>query len=91
MAKTADNTVEDLDTAMRALRAAVRGIPFRAGSFRTTHHNLTRDVAFLMVQIDSARGATHQQIGPGWGARSRVLGRDRRAPRTTNTISGVNE
>jgi hypothetical protein len=55
MSKSVDNTVEDLDAAMRALRAAVRGIPFRAGSFRTTHHNLTRDVAFLMVQIDSAR------------------------------------
>ncbi len=57
MSKTVDNTVEDLDRAMRALRRAVRGIPFRAGSFRTTHHNLARDVAFLTVQIDSARGA----------------------------------
>ena len=57
MAKTVDNTVDDLDTAMRTLRKSVRGIPVRAGSFRTTHHNLTRDVAFLMVQIDSARGA----------------------------------
>ena len=56
MSKTVDNTVEDLDRAMRALRKAARGIPFRAGSFRTTHHNLTRDVAFLMVQVDSARG-----------------------------------
>ncbi len=57
MSKTVDNTVEDLDRAMRALRRAVRGIPFRAGSFRTTHHTLTRDVAFLTVQIDSTRGA----------------------------------
>ena len=55
MAKTVDNTVDDLDTAMRTLRKSVRGIPVRAGSFRTTHHNLTRDVAFLMVQIDSCQ------------------------------------
>jgi hypothetical protein len=37
----------------------MRGIPFRAGSFRTTHRNLARDVAFLMVQVDSARGTLH--------------------------------
>jgi hypothetical protein len=58
---TVDRTVEDLDRAMRGLRRAMRGIPLRAGSFRTTHHNLARDVAFLMVQIDSARGVLHNQ------------------------------
>jgi hypothetical protein len=58
---TVDRTVEDLDRAMRALRRAMRGIPLRAGSFRTTHHNLARDVAFLMVQIDSARGVLHNR------------------------------
>ena len=57
MAATVDRTVEDLDRAMRALRRTMRGIPFRSGSFRTTQHNLARDVAHLMVQIDSARGA----------------------------------
>jgi hypothetical protein len=56
MAATVNRTVEDLDAAMRTLRRAMRGIPFRSGSFRTTHRNLARDVAFLMVQIDSARG-----------------------------------
>ena len=49
--------VEDLDQAMRALRRAVRGIPFRAGGFKNTHDNLARDVAYLTVLIDSARGA----------------------------------
>ena len=60
-AATVDRTVEDLDRAMRVLRRAMRGIPLRAGSFRTTQHNLARDVAFLMVQIDSARGALHDK------------------------------
>jgi hypothetical protein len=59
-ATTVDRTVEDLDRAMRALRRAMRGIPIRAGSFRTIHHNL----AFLVVQIDSARGALHNKIAP---------------------------
>ena len=36
--------------------ARCKGIPHRAGSFRNTHDNLARDVAFLMVQLDSARG-----------------------------------
>ena len=52
-----DRTIEDLDAAMRNLRRAMRGIPFRAGSFRNTHRNLVRDVAFLLVQLDSGRGA----------------------------------
>ncbi len=56
MAATVSRAVDDLDAAMRALRKSIRGIPFRGGSFRTTHRNLARDVAFLMVQLDSARG-----------------------------------
>jgi hypothetical protein len=56
MSATVNRAVDDLDAAMRRLRRAVRGIPFRAGGFRTTHRNLARNVAFLMVQLDSARG-----------------------------------
>ncbi|MGI9002258.1 MAG: hypothetical protein ACR2GH_11395 [Pseudonocardia sp.] len=56
MAVTVDRAIDDLDAAMHRLRKSVRGIPFRAGGFRTTHRNLARDVAFLMVQLDSARG-----------------------------------
>ncbi len=55
MSRLVDRTVEDLDTAMRELRKSLRGIPFRAGGFKNTHDNLARDVAFLTVQIDSAR------------------------------------
>lgn len=56
MAASVDRAIDDLDAAMRRLRRAFRGIPFRAGGFKTTHRNLARDVAFLMVQLDSARG-----------------------------------
>ena len=56
MSVTVNRTVDDLDSAMRALRKTIRGIPFRGGSFRTTHRGHARDVAFLMVQLDSARG-----------------------------------
>ena len=57
MAKNVDRVVEDIDKSMRALRKAARGIPFRAGGFRNTHHRLTIDVAHLMVLVDSARGS----------------------------------
>lgn len=63
MAVTVHRAIDDLDSAMRRLRKAVRGIPFRAGSFKTTHRNLTRDVAFLMVQLDSARGMLNGKNG----------------------------
>jgi hypothetical protein len=55
MAQTTDRVVEDLDTAMRLLRTALRGIPFRAGGFKNTHDNLARDVAHLTVLVDAAR------------------------------------
>lgn len=57
MSRTVDRTVEGLDKAMRELRDALRGIPLRAGGFTNTHDNLARDVAYLLVLIDSARGA----------------------------------
>ncbi len=59
MARTVDRTVAELDAAMRVLNKAARGVPFRIGSFCTTHRNLTRDVAHLMVQIDATRGVVN--------------------------------
>jgi hypothetical protein len=56
MSHTVDRTVDDIRIGMRQLRQALKGIPHRAGGFRNTHANLTRDVAFLMVQLESARG-----------------------------------
>ncbi len=57
MSRQVDRTVEDLDAAMRTLRDALAGIPFRAGGFKNTHDNLARDVALLTVLIDASRSA----------------------------------
>ena len=56
MSRTVDRSIEDIRIGMNALRQALKGIPHRACGFRNTHANLTRDVAFLMVQLESARG-----------------------------------
>jgi hypothetical protein len=47
--------VEELDRTMRDLRAAMRGIPIRRGSFKKTHDNLARDVAHVTTMLDAAR------------------------------------
>ncbi|MCA1707675.1 MAG: hypothetical protein LC808_32145 [Actinobacteria bacterium] len=54
--RRADGAAEDLDAAMRQLRAAIGGIPIRQGSFRSQHDNLARDVAALLVQLETTRG-----------------------------------
>jgi hypothetical protein len=56
MSVTVDRTVDEIRVGMRQLRQTLKGIPHRAGGFRNTHANLTRDVAFLMVHLESARG-----------------------------------
>jgi hypothetical protein len=50
-----DRIVDELDTSMRRLREAMRGIPIRRGSFRRTHDNLARDVAQVTTMLDAAR------------------------------------
>lgn len=57
MAHHTDRIIDELDTAMRELRAAMRGIPIRRGSFRKTHDNLARDVAKVTTMLDAARPA----------------------------------
>jgi hypothetical protein len=56
MARKVDATIDDMDKSMKLLRSALRGIPFRSGSFRKQHDNLARAVARLTVELDSARG-----------------------------------
>jgi hypothetical protein len=56
MSHTVDRAIDDIRIGMRQLRETLKGIPHRANGFRNTHANLTRDVAFLMVQLESARG-----------------------------------
>ena len=53
----ADRIIADLDTTMRTLRLAMRGIPIRRGSFKKTHDNLARDVANVTAMLDAARPA----------------------------------
>lgn len=50
-----DRIVDELDTSMRRLREAMRGIPIRRGSFRRTHDNLARDIAQVTTMLDAAR------------------------------------
>ena len=57
MTQHADRIIDELDTAMRELRMAMRGIPIRRGSFRKTHDNLARDVAKVTTMLDAARPA----------------------------------
>ncbi|MGH3903182.1 MAG: hypothetical protein ACRDTE_03160 [Pseudonocardiaceae bacterium] len=51
-----DHALEGLDKSMRLLRWSLRGIPIREGSFRKQHDNLARDVAHLLVELDTVRG-----------------------------------
>lgn len=55
VSRKVDSALEDLDVAMKQLRKAVRGIPFRAGGFKNTHNKLALDMAMLTVLVDSAR------------------------------------
>jgi uncharacterized protein YoxC len=56
MPNKVDSTIDDMDKTMKLLRASLRGIPLRTGSFHKQHDNLTREVAHLLVELDSARG-----------------------------------
>jgi len=51
-----DRTIEALDKAMTQLKDSLRGIPIRQGSFRNLHDNAARDVAFLVVELETLRG-----------------------------------
>ena len=53
MAVQVDRVIEELDTSMRELREAMRGIPIRWGSFTKTHDNLARDVAQVTTMLDA--------------------------------------
>lgn len=56
-----DAATEDLDASMKQLRTAIRGIPIRQGSFRNQHDNLARDVAHVLVQLETTRGRIHDK------------------------------
>lgn len=54
-----DGATEDLNASMTQLRDSIRGIPIRQGSFRNQHDNLARDVAAVLVQLETTRGRIH--------------------------------
>lgn len=47
--------VEDLNKTMKLLKASLRGIPFRTGSFHKQHDNLAREVARLTVELETVQ------------------------------------
>lgn len=55
MSRAVDNAINEVDGAMRVLRRSVRGIPARQGTFRNTHTKLTRDMALLVVLLETAK------------------------------------
>ncbi|MGH3937559.1 MAG: hypothetical protein ACRDTG_02835 [Pseudonocardiaceae bacterium] len=57
MARTGkvEDTIEGLNTAMAGLRASLRGIPIRQGSFRNLHDQAARAVACVVVMLETHR------------------------------------
>lgn len=55
MSAQVDNVVEELNYTMAVLKDRLKGIPYRAGSFRNQYRQFARDVGYLMVQLDAAR------------------------------------
>lgn len=56
MTNRVDAAIEELDKTMKLLRASLRGIPFRSGSFQKQHDILAREVAHLLVELETVRG-----------------------------------
>lgn len=53
--------LEELDTAMRQLREAVKGIPFRREGFRKLHDEFAKSVADLSTHLSYARGMLDEE------------------------------
>lgn len=56
MPNRVDAAIEELDKTMKLLRSSLRGVPFRSGSFQKQHDNLAREVAHLLVELETVRG-----------------------------------
>lgn len=55
MSALVDNVIDDLQYSMVVLKDRLRGIPYRAGSFRNQYRRFAQDVGYLMVQLEAAR------------------------------------
>lgn len=56
MSHQLDNAISEMDTAMRQLKDAVKGIPARREGFKRLHDEFTKDVATLTTALSYARG-----------------------------------
>lgn len=52
-----DRALSDVDSAMRQLRAALRGVPVRREGFKDVHDSMARAVATLTVSLSDSRSA----------------------------------
>ncbi len=55
-----DNAISEIDTAMKQLRDAVKGIPVRREGFKKLHDEFARDVAALTTALSYARGMLNE-------------------------------
>ncbi|MFT7837576.1 hypothetical protein Q5530_15660 [Saccharothrix sp. BKS2] len=56
MSRQLDNAISEVNTAMKQLREAVKGIPARREGFKRLHDEFTKDVATLTTALSYARG-----------------------------------
>ena len=55
MSYRVDGVLADLDSAMRTLRKAVKGIPAESAGFKGGHDRLAKSVAALGLVLDDSR------------------------------------
>lgn len=56
MSHQLDNVVSEINIAMRQLRGAVKGIPYRREGFKKLHDEFAKEVAALTTALSYARG-----------------------------------
>ena len=56
MSNPVDGVIDDVKKHMKLLLSSMRGIPHRSSEFRAKYDQLARDIALVVVELDSARG-----------------------------------
>lgn len=57
MSHQLDRVIDDVDTALRQLKRALRGIPVRREGFKDHHDKAARAMARLTTELQDARAA----------------------------------
>lgn len=52
-----DRAIDNVDAAMRQLKASLRGIPVRREGFKSHHERMAKAVARLTVALEDSRAA----------------------------------